>query len=334
MEIRRKLSIFSSLLFLLILAGCLSRGAPLEKITIGTSFNNMNGLLFIAMDKGLDRGQGLQLTIKPYQAGRDALKDVKAGLVDLACIGEFVLASAILAGETDWRCPCAISAGNVFDLIARRDRSISKIEDLRGKIIGVPLGTEGEFFLSNLLTLNHIPLKEVTVVNVAPSQMGPVMAAGKVDAVLWVPPFTMDIIKQMGDNAIALKAQGGEDYYVLLATRGEYLQARPASVAKLMRALEQAADFIKQRPGEARAIISKWCQIPVANLARYSVRYEAFLDQNLLLTMEDEAAWMIKNRSAGQTNIPDFLDYLDPGPLLKVDPKAVRLVVPGKMPPD
>ena len=48
--------------------------------------------------------------------------------------------------------------------------------------------------------------------------------------------------------------------------------------------------------------------------------------------MEDEAAWMIQNRLTDQVKIPNFLDYLDPGPLLKASPKAVRLVLPGKVP--
>jgi NitT/TauT family transport system substrate-binding protein len=339
MKIKVKGAILSSLLVFLILsgylyqAGFLSHGASLEKITIGSSFNNMNGLLYITLDKGLDKGQGLELTMKPYQSGRDAVKDVKVGLVDLACIGEFVLVNEILAREADLRCPCAISAGDSFDLIARRGRGISKTEDLRDKIIGVPLRTQGEFFLGRLLTFNHIALKEVTVVDVGPSQMAQALAAGKVDAVLWVPPFTQEIINQMGDDAIALKAQGGQDYYVLLATREEYLKARPAAVAKLMRALEQAADFLKQRPGEASAIISKWAKVSVSNLDRYTVRYEVFLDQSLLLAMEDEASWMIKNRLTDQTKIPNFMDYLDPDPLIKVDPKAVRLVIPGKLLP-
>jgi len=339
MKTNLKIAILSSLLLFPLLAGYLwqggwfSRSGPPEKITIGSSFNNMNGLLYIALDKGFDKVQGLELTLKPYQSGRDAVKDVKAGLVDLACIGEFVLASEILARAAELRCLCAISAGDVFDLIARRDRGIGKAEDLRGKIIGVPLGTQGEFLLGRFLTLNQIAPREVTVVDVNPSQMAQALVAGKVDAVLWVPPFTFEIINQMGDDAVVLKAQGGQDYYVLLAAREDYLKARPAAMEKLLRALEQSAGFLKQRPGEARAIIAKWAKVPVSHLDRYTVRYELFLDQGLLLAMEDQASWMIRNGLTNRTKIPNFMDYLDPEPLEKVNPKAVRLAIPGKLPP-
>jgi hypothetical protein len=43
---------------------------------------------------------------------------------------------------------------------------------------------------------------------------------------------------------------------------------------------------------------------------------------------------MIQNRLTEQTKVPDYLDYIYPGPLLKVDPKAVRLALPGKVAPN
>ena len=48
----------------------------------------------------------------------------------------------------------------------------------------------------------------------------------------------------------------------------------------------------------------------------------------LILAMEDEARWMIDNKLTEQTRLPDFLDYFSVDPLAKVDPKAVRLIIP------
>ncbi|MGC2691171.1 MAG: hypothetical protein WA228_00620, partial [Desulfobaccales bacterium] len=45
--------------------------------------------------------------------------------------------------------------------------------------------------------------------------------------------------------------------------------------------------------------------------------------------MEDEARWMIRNRLTDQAEVPDYLDYFDPGPLSRADPEAVRLIMPG-----
>ena len=115
--------------------------------------------------------------------------------------------------------------------------------------------------------------------------------------------------------------------------REEYLRKKPAAVVKLMQALKQAADFIKQRPAEARKIIAQRTKFPIAEWENYPLRSELSLDQGLLLFMEDQAAWMIQNRLTDQTKTPNFIAYFDPGPLLKADPEAMRLAIPGQKSP-
>lgn len=56
--------------------------------------------------------------------------------------------------------------------------------------------------------------------------------------------------------------------------------------------------------------------------------------QTMLLTMEDEARWMMENRLTQRTKAPNCLDYLHSEALLQASPKAVRLVIPDRMSPD
>jgi ABC-type nitrate/sulfonate/bicarbonate transport system substrate-binding protein len=115
-------------------------------------------------------------------------------------------------------------------------------------------------------------------------------------------------------------------------TRQDYLKSKPAILEKLLRALAQAADYLKQQPEAGRKIIAQRLKLSLADLQpdQFPINLEPFLGQGLLLVMEDQARWMIQNRLTNQTKVPNYLDYIDPGPLLKVDPKAVRLVIPGK----
>jgi NitT/TauT family transport system substrate-binding protein len=303
---------------------------PVEKITIGTDRTGTNALLWIARTRGYDQEQGLELAIKNYQAGRDAVRDLKAGRLDLACCAEFALVSEILAGAADLRCLVAISSGEIDELIARRDKGINRPEDLRGKSIGVPRTTSAEFFLGKFLTFNQIALKDVTIVNVNPFDLAEALAAGKVDAVLIWEPITYEIIKKMGPNAIAWPAQEGQDFYWLLVGQEEYIKRNPGTIERLLQALAQAADFIKRQPEAAREIMAQWMQVPLADLqiAKYPKRYELFLDQALLLAMEDEARWMMRHKLTEQTRLPDFLDYFYAAPLAKILPQGVHIIIP------
>ena len=240
--------------------------APLEKITIGTHPNGMNGLLFVAKSQEFDKHQGLDLTIKPYPTGRDAAREVRAGRLEFACCAEFVLVNEIFTGADNLRCLATVSSGDIHSLIARRDKGIAKPEDLRGKAIGTPLGTSGEFYLARFLTFNRIPLREVSIIDVNLPDQAETLAAGKVDAVLAWAPETSNIIKKIGINAIEWPAQEGQDFYWLLVSQEEVVKNRKAGLEKLFRALNQAADFIKAQPAAARAIMAQWTKVPLTDL--------------------------------------------------------------------
>ena len=305
---------------------------PLEKVTVNIDYSGFNALLWIAQDRGFDRDQGLQLHLQTYQTGQEALAHLAPGGLVLACCTEFVLVRQILGGATDLGCLGVVSAGDNNEVIARRDRGISRPEDLRGKTIGVPQSTSAEFYLARFLTLHHIAPDDVTVVDLKPRDLAEALASGKVDAVQIWEPIVYDVLTRSGANAVSWPAQGGQDLYWLLVGREATLRQHPAAVAKLLRALLQAADFVREHPREAQAVMARWLKVPIARVqsGKFPKRYEVFLDQGLLLAMEDEARWLIDNQRVPATRLPDFLDYFYAAPLAGVAPQAVRLVIPAK----
>jgi NitT/TauT family transport system substrate-binding protein len=311
-------------------AGCSPQSKPPQKITIGSNIIGMNALLYIAKNQGYDQEQDLEITIQPFEAGRDAVRELRAGRLDLACCSEFVLVNEVFAGSGNLRCLAVLSSGDIHSLIARRDKAISRPADLKGKTIGVPKATSGEFFLGRFLSFNNIAPEEVTLVDLNPFDLAGALAAGRVDAVLAWEPLGYDIIKQVGNNAIEWPAQEGQDFYWLLVSRKDVIKNKRPDLEKLLRALFQAAKFAQEQPEAAMAIIAQWTKVPLADLqaGKYPKRYKLFLDQGLLLAMEDQARWMIRNHLTGQTRVPNYLGYMQVGALYQVNPQAVRLFVP------
>jgi ABC-type nitrate/sulfonate/bicarbonate transport system substrate-binding protein len=64
---------------------------PVEKVTVGIDYSGYNALLWIAQDRGFDRAHGLELNLKTFQSGKEAIANLSTGGLVLACCTEFVL---------------------------------------------------------------------------------------------------------------------------------------------------------------------------------------------------------------------------------------------------
>ena len=105
-------------------------------------------------------------------------------------------------------------------------------------------------------------------------------------------------------------------------------------IERFLAALARAEEFARQKGDDAKAIVGSTYNFDSAYLNHVwwsRTKYELSLDQALLLAMEDEARWMIKNgMSYGHKQIPDYLHHIYSDPLLRASPKSVRLIAVGK----
>jgi len=310
-------------------AGFLPPKSPPQKITIGSTPARISGLLYLAAAQGYFAGQGLEVSLRDNAGSPESIKELKNGSIDLACCGAFNLVHDAMAGASGLRCLTILCNAQIMDLIAREDKGITRPEDLVGKTVGLPRGTAAQYFMGRFLSLHHISPKAVTVVDVQPAAQAEALATGKVDAIVVWEPFIFEAEARLGNGLVRWPVQEGQDIYWILVGRRDYLQSNQAAMVKLLRALEQAAEYIRDHPEPAMTLICRRINFPLNKCDEYPLRYNVFLDQGMLLFMEDQVAWMVQNRLTARTEMPNFLDYLDYGPLFKANPKAVRLALPG-----
>ena len=272
--------------------------------------------------------EGIDARLQPYSSGKASMEAVLQGKADLGTVSDIPVVLASLQNQSVVIIASIFEAERDHGIVGRLDRGVSTPASLKGKRIGVTLGTSGQFTLDAFLNRQKLLPAEVTLRNYAPEQLAGALARGEVDAAAGWEPFLTGMA-----HAIAGKAAifYGEDVYAGLfnvAGTDGYVRSHPATVRKVLRALIAGARFCQDEPDAARALFAKASASETARLqaAWHGYRFGVVLDQGLLLALEDEARWAIRNRLAERGDMPNFLDtvYLDG--LEAVAPSAVTVI--------
>jgi NitT/TauT family transport system substrate-binding protein len=268
------------------------------------------------------------VTFKIYDVGLNAATGLVNGEVDMASpVAEYVAVGKIFDGK-QIQAIASIDEVDYAFVIGRKDHGIQTVSDLKGKTIGVVRGTILEFQLGRFLELNGVDLAEVTLVHGKLPESANAINNGSVDAVMTIPPFTAGIEKQVGANAVLWPAQNSQPFYSLVLADEQWLKQHPEAVERFLRAMAQAEEFIIDHPEQAMEILRAKLNFSDEEIARVwsQNQFSLSLDQSLILTMEDEARWMIENGLATEKQVPDFLKFIYIDGLEAVKPEAVNII--------
>jgi len=298
-----------------------------ERIRLGVATPDASALIYIADRQGFFRDHGLDVSIKDFEAGALAMNDLVADEIDIATVGEFALVSQILKGSNLMALGTTVIS-NSCELIARRDRGIERPADLRRKRVGSVRGSALDFFLGTFLTSQGIQMNDIEIINLKPTEIVDAILKGTIDGAACFIPYGDTIRKGLGANAVTWPIQGQQDYYMLLVAKGSFIQIRPSTIERLLRTLIDAEQFIKEHETEAKKIIEERGNLDHSTLTSYwpKSRFEVRLDQDLLILMEHEARWAIRNKLTASTRVPNYLDSIYIDGLEMVKPEAVTVI--------
>jgi len=297
-----------------------------EPLRVGVNKGVHSALIYLADAQGFFKKQGADIVVKEYEAGVLAVNDFIVDKLDIATASDFAFVAQSLK-HRDLRMPAAICMASDSELVVRKDRGIAQPQDLKGKRIAVLRGGQTEFFLHNYLIFNRIPAGSVQIVDRTPSEMVKAMADGTIDAGLCWPPYSIQMAKQLGANGAHWPAQSGQDYYQVLFAREGFLKNKPKTMEQFLAALSDAEGFIAKYPDRAHSVLRQRLQIAEPFLPTWSLyRFQLQLSQDLLVLMEQEAKWAIRNKLVEKRDTPNYLDFFYFQALDKVKAEAVSVV--------
>jgi NitT/TauT family transport system substrate-binding protein len=297
--------------------GCDQKNAKnsleLEKLTLGVESSLLPTAVWVAEDKGLFKKEGLDLTIKEFGSGRLSFLAMLKG--DQGINISTVAPTPIMFESFD-RKDFSIFATFAYSysdvkVIARRDQGIQAAIDLKGKTIGTPAGTTGQFFTEAFLIYNGIPSSDVEVIDTASKDL----------------PDAFKAKRLLGDRAVSLESSGVYKETFNFMVMNDYAKSHSEALRRFLKAIEKATEFTKSNKKEAQAIVVKRLNLEEATTAAIwdDFIFEVSLDQSLVMTLEDEARWAINSKLTDIEEVPNYIDYIDMSALQEVNPEAVSL---------
>lgn len=300
--------------------------APVEKIIVG-NIGEYSIFNIIAQEKGFFKANKLDVQINEYQSGPAAIQDLIDGKVSFAVAADFVGVRNIFTNK-DLRILTQVSKHKVFHLLARKDKGIIGPTDLKGKTIGVTRKGAGEFYLGRFLLFNNIPMQTIVIKDLTPQQMMTELRAGTIDAIVIFDPHAYNLQKELGSTILTWSAQGDQNIFALAYTTQSYITNHPIIVSRYIQALLEAEQFTHLHRDEAQQIIAAklYYDMPYVQYLWENFTFTHELSQELILTMEDEARWVIENKLTDQTVVPNYLNYIYFDALEKAKPNAVTII--------
>lgn len=282
---------------------------------------------FVAVAQGHFEREGLAVTVQRHLSGKEALDAVLQGKADVATVADLPIALAAAKGQP-LSILATLSTQNDQAVVGRTDLGVWTPDTLRGKRIGVTAGTSADFALDVLLVRQRLSRADVRVVDRKPRDLPDALAAGEVDAIATWEPYVADARRRVGDRAAVFSSGGIYESTFNLASSRRFALQRGETVRRLLAGLLRAEQLLARDPAACESIVAQALDKspeevrPLLARSRFSLA----LEQHLLVVLEDQGRWAMKNELVQAARPPNFLDavYLDG--LAAVKPRAVTII--------
>lgn len=221
-------------------------------------------LLYVARDLKLFEKVGLQPTYVRFTTGTQAIAAIESKSLDIASPGITPYVAGLAQG-VDWKVVGidATMAG-AEGIVARADSGITKLEDLKGKSIGVARGTTAYYGLLAALKSKGISKSEVKLLLMGPPEQLGALRNKDIDAVAVWEPWIQRNINELGGRLIGMDADYGVHSTTgVYAVHREYAEKNREAIERFLTGLMLAYKHIqKDGPDSAIAAVSEAMNVP------------------------------------------------------------------------
>lgn len=250
--------------------------AALDKLTVTYVTSPLNVPSIIEKENGIFaenfKEMGISVEYAELTSGADQTQALASG--DVQVLYAVGATSVILSAAND----ADIKVLNMYSrspkafCLYSQDETITSPEDLRGKTIGGPTGTNLHELLVSYLATADMTIDDVNYVNMSIPEAKAALEGGSLDAAL-IAGATAYQAKQQGYHLIT-DGEGLIDAIIAVAVTDEFYKTYPEIVEKLKEAQDEIAAYIRDNEAEALAIVAKALELDTAAVEEMYAYYD------------------------------------------------------------
>jgi len=242
-------------LFLLLpvwmMVGCLP--APEEPLRLGTNVWPGYEPLYLARERG-DLSDD-QVALVELLSASEVMRAYRNGAIDAAAL----TLDEVISLRADGLRPVVVQVTDISegaDVILVR-QGVERMQDLRGKRVGVEATALGMYMLSRALRLSGMTLKDVDIVHMEVNEHRKAWLSGRVDAVVTFEPVRHQLLEEGAVILFDSSMIPGE-IVDLLVVRESLLKPRRKQIQHLITAWYRALERLEHSPDtEARIMAAR-----------------------------------------------------------------------------
>lgn len=145
---------------------------------------------------------------------------------------------------------------------------IQSVADLRGKRLGVELGSLGVYVAQRALETHALSFSDVTLVPMEQIHSGEMLEEGRLDAIVSYPPFSEEVQRKGSMNQVFSSSDIPGEVIDVLSMDAEFYVKHEKEVDQLIAVWDRAVRYCREYPEDAMVIMARRTGLTVDEFKR------------------------------------------------------------------
>ena len=227
-----------------------------QKVRVGYVHVFDDAPIVIARDKGFFAAEGLDAQVTSFTSGPTLVKGLVSDQLEVGILG-FTNALTWSAQGADLKIVGKVQEG-FHSLVARGDRGIQSLKDLKGKsIASQSAGSTADIVLKGVvLKKAGLTEKDLQIMYTAPATALASLRAGRVDSAFLFEPYDTVARAALPVKELFEVGKSWPFPCMVVTVPGKLVEEQPDTVRKILASIRRSIEFMKAKPTEAAKVLA------------------------------------------------------------------------------